>query len=363
VEETIVELRERLAKDAERYLETFEKRFDAKAKEGRKLADDVRKDERVSKVLDQADNARSQLRGAFTSVTKTADVAVEIGSEQADRVTSQAKATATTAQKAVDDQPSQGPRRGHREGPTARKGVDATLSQAKGTVTAAKCMRPRRRRGHRAAGQHRQEPGQGRRHLGPEDRWGCGRRRHRHRVTPRQAAAGDRRCDARPRGPSRCRPAGAGLAMSGRRCRQQRPGRRTLDAPARPRGTDVSLHDRIEADLHAAMKARDKPRTSALRMVVAALKNRAVADGLGPQGRLDDEVVQQVLTTEVKRRKEAASAFATPAAARSPPRRAAEAASTRPTCPPSSTTRSSTRSSTGSSPSSAPRGRRRWARS
>jgi uncharacterized protein len=71
----------------------------------------------------------------------------------------------------------------------------------------------------------------------------------------------------------------------------------------------VSLHDRIEADLHAAMKARDKQRTSALRMVVAALKNRAIEDGLGPQGRLDDGVVQQVLTTEVKRRKEAASAF------------------------------------------------------
>ena len=71
----------------------------------------------------------------------------------------------------------------------------------------------------------------------------------------------------------------------------------------------MSLHDRIEDDLHAAMKARDKQRTSALRMVVAALKNRAVEEGLSPQGRLDDAVVQQVLTTEVKRRKEAASAF------------------------------------------------------
>lgn len=71
----------------------------------------------------------------------------------------------------------------------------------------------------------------------------------------------------------------------------------------------MSLHDRIEDDLHAAMKARDKQRTSALRMVVAALKNRAVEEGLSPQGRLDDAIVQQVLTTEVKRRKEAASSF------------------------------------------------------
>ena len=71
----------------------------------------------------------------------------------------------------------------------------------------------------------------------------------------------------------------------------------------------MSLHDRIEDDLRGAMKARDRERTSALRMVVAALKNRAVAEGVGPQGRLDDAVVQQVLTTEVKRRKEAASSF------------------------------------------------------
>lgn len=72
----------------------------------------------------------------------------------------------------------------------------------------------------------------------------------------------------------------------------------------------VSLHEQIETDLRTAMKSRDKERTSALRMVIAALKNRAVADGLSPQGRLDDEVVQQVLSTEVKRRKEAAASFA-----------------------------------------------------
>lgn len=71
----------------------------------------------------------------------------------------------------------------------------------------------------------------------------------------------------------------------------------------------MSLQQRIEADLHDAMKARDRQRTSALRMVVAALKNRAVEEGLGPQGRLDDAAVQQVLATEVKRRKEAASSF------------------------------------------------------
>jgi uncharacterized protein len=70
------------------------------------------------------------------------------------------------------------------------------------------------------------------------------------------------------------------------------------------------LHDQVESDLRTAMKARDKARTSALRMVVAALKNTAVSDGLGPQGRLPDATVQKVLTTEVKRRREAAEAFA-----------------------------------------------------
>lgn len=72
----------------------------------------------------------------------------------------------------------------------------------------------------------------------------------------------------------------------------------------------MSLHDQIQTDLTDAMKRRDKAATSALRMVVAGLKNRAVADGLSPQGKLSDEVVIAVLSTEVKRRKEAAAAFA-----------------------------------------------------
>lgn len=71
-----------------------------------------------------------------------------------------------------------------------------------------------------------------------------------------------------------------------------------------------TLHDQVEADLRASMKARDKARTSALRLVIAALKNTAVAEGLGPGGRLPDETVRKVLTTEVKRRREAAAAFA-----------------------------------------------------
>lgn len=57
------------------------------------------------------------------------------------------------------------------------------------------------------------------------------------------------------------------------------------------------------------MKARDKARTSALRMLVSALKNQAIADGKGPQGTLDDDEVERILASEVKRRREAAAAF------------------------------------------------------
>lgn len=106
-EQTLSDLRKRLEKDAKRYTKRFEKRFDAKAKEGRELTDEV---------LSQAGNARSQLKGAFTSVTKTADVAVATAHKQTENVTTQAKATVTTA----------------------RKGVDQTAAKAKGTVTAAK---------------------------------------------------------------------------------------------------------------------------------------------------------------------------------------------------------------------------------
>ena len=71
----------------------------------------------------------------------------------------------------------------------------------------------------------------------------------------------------------------------------------------------MSLHDRIEDDLRAAMKARDRAALDALRMLKTSLTNRAVADGGTPTSRLDDETVTAVVATEVKRRREAATAF------------------------------------------------------
>ena len=71
----------------------------------------------------------------------------------------------------------------------------------------------------------------------------------------------------------------------------------------------MSLQQQISDDLKASMKARDKARTGALRMLLAALKNAAVAEGKGPQGELPDDAVVRLVQTEVKRRREAAAAF------------------------------------------------------
>jgi len=71
----------------------------------------------------------------------------------------------------------------------------------------------------------------------------------------------------------------------------------------------MSLQQRIQSDLTGAMKARDSGRVSALRMVLAAMKNAAIEQGKGPQGELDDEAVESILASEVKKRREAAEAF------------------------------------------------------
>jgi uncharacterized protein YqeY len=71
----------------------------------------------------------------------------------------------------------------------------------------------------------------------------------------------------------------------------------------------VSLQQQITDDIKTSMKARDRQRTSALRMLLASMKNSAVAAGRGPQGELSDDEVIKLLQTETKRRKEAAAAY------------------------------------------------------
>jgi hypothetical protein len=102
VETSVTHARERLSKEAERYVARFEKAFDKKAREGRRVAEKVKKDERVARILDQTGNTRSQIKAAITSVTKTADVAVNAAADQAEVARSQTKAAVTTARKSAD---------------------------------------------------------------------------------------------------------------------------------------------------------------------------------------------------------------------------------------------------------------------
>jgi uncharacterized protein YqeY len=69
-----------------------------------------------------------------------------------------------------------------------------------------------------------------------------------------------------------------------------------------------TLKDRLNDDLHAAMKGRDELTTSTLRMALAAVRTAEVA---GAEARaLSDDEVLAVLTKESKKRREAAAAFA-----------------------------------------------------
>lgn len=67
----------------------------------------------------------------------------------------------------------------------------------------------------------------------------------------------------------------------------------------------MSLIERIQNDITAAMKAREEQRLSALRMVKTALKNREV-EKMAP---LDDKESQAVLTTLIKQRKDSVEQF------------------------------------------------------
>jgi uncharacterized protein YqeY len=69
-----------------------------------------------------------------------------------------------------------------------------------------------------------------------------------------------------------------------------------------------ALKDRLQSDLHTAMKSRDELVTSTLRMALAAVRTAEVE---GTRAReLDDDAVLGVLTREAKKRREAATAFA-----------------------------------------------------
>lgn len=61
-----------------------------------------------------------------------------------------------------------------------------------------------------------------------------------------------------------------------------------------------SLQERLKADMVAAMKARDKDRTSVLRMLNSRIKDVAIEK----RAEVDDEDVQKLLLTYAKQREE-----------------------------------------------------------
>ena len=67
----------------------------------------------------------------------------------------------------------------------------------------------------------------------------------------------------------------------------------------------MGLVKQIDQDMVAAMKARDTERTSTLRMVKAALKNREIEK----RDALTDAEAQQVFTTMIKQRRDSIEQF------------------------------------------------------
>jgi uncharacterized protein YqeY len=68
---------------------------------------------------------------------------------------------------------------------------------------------------------------------------------------------------------------------------------------------DASIAARIEKDIITAMKARDAERTTALRMVKTALKNKEIEK----RAPLDEAESQQILTTLIKQRRDSIEQF------------------------------------------------------
>jgi uncharacterized protein YqeY len=67
----------------------------------------------------------------------------------------------------------------------------------------------------------------------------------------------------------------------------------------------MSLKDRITEDMKAAMRARDAGRLSAIRMLLAAVKQREVDDRI----EADDPLVLAIVEKLIKQRKDAISQF------------------------------------------------------
>ena len=67
------------------------------------------------------------------------------------------------------------------------------------------------------------------------------------------------------------------------------------------RGIPVKLKERLNEEMKLAMKAKDKTRLSAIRMVRAANQNKEIEK----KTELDDDGISEVIANQIKRRKEA----------------------------------------------------------
>ncbi len=81
--------------------------------------------------------------------------------------------------------------------------------------------------------------------------------------------------------------------------------------------------ERVQSELHIAMRAGDRTRVDALRLMLSALQK---AEKDGPAGAFTDADAEAVLRRERKQRLEAAEAYGPPATPIARPRRT-------PTCP------------------------------
>jgi F0F1-type ATP synthase membrane subunit b/b' len=109
VETQLKDLRGRASKDADARLVKFEASFDAKAAAGAVKVATLRQNDHLVKMTsafepvgDQLKVARTQVKGAVTSMRKTVEAAVDAGKTQAGNAKTQVKGAVTSSRKTVD---------------------------------------------------------------------------------------------------------------------------------------------------------------------------------------------------------------------------------------------------------------------
>jgi len=70
-----------------------------------------------------------------------------------------------------------------------------------------------------------------------------------------------------------------------------------------------TLETRVKAETITAMKARDSERTTTLRLITTALKNKAIEKRAGSDEPLTEAEAQQILATMIKQRRDSIEQF------------------------------------------------------